>query len=84
MDSFLRFTLISYAAILFFALGLRLALLHRFGLNLFKLLIIFTLVATALSFSLTRKPLQDRLLISVIWTSVIVTGFRFGRKIRQS
>ena len=81
MEFFLRFTLISYASIVFFAVGLRLALFRRVDLNLFKLILIFILTAIPLSLSFFKQPLQDRLLISLVWTSVLGFGFRFGRKI---
>ncbi len=84
MDFFLKFTLISYAAITFFSIGLYLALFYRIDLNLFKLFLIFISVAVPLSISFVREPLQDRLLISLVWTSVIGLGFRFGRKMKQN
>ena len=31
-----------------------------------------------------RGPLHERLLLSLLWTSVIAAGFRFGRKIRKN
>ncbi len=84
MGFFLRFTLISYASILFFVVGLRFALFRHFDLNLFKLIIIFTAIATPLSLSFLSEPVQNRLFISAIWTSVLVIGFRFGVKIKQN
>ena len=66
----------------FFAIGLRLALFHHFDLNLFKLILIFITAAIPLSLSFLGEPLQDRLFISLVWTSVIGIGFRFGRKLK--
>ncbi len=84
MEFFLKFTLISYASIVFFALGFRLAFFQRFDSNFLKWVLIFIVVAVPLSFSFVNAPLQTRLFISVVWTSVIGIGFRFGRKIRQN
>lgn len=81
MDFFLRFTLISYAAIVFFAVGLRSALLTRLDLNLLRLGVIFLCVAVPLSLIFVHRPLVDRLCISAVWVSALSIGFRFGRKI---
>lgn len=83
MDFLLKFTLISYASIFFFVIGLRLALFRHFDLTLFKLVLIFIAVAIPLSFSLLKEPLRDRLLVSAVWTSAIGIGYRFGRKMNQ-
>ena len=81
MNFLLKFTLISYASIVFFTIGLRLALFRRFDLNLFKLLLILIVMAVALSLSFIQEPIQDRLIISLVWTSLIANGFRFGKKL---
>ncbi len=83
MDFILRFTLISYASIFFFVVGLRGAFFRQFDLNLLKILFIFIAIATPLAFAFRTQPLQDRLLISGVWTSVIIIGFRFGRKMTK-
>ena len=83
MDFFLRFALISYAAIVFFAVGLRSALFNRLDLNFLKLSGIFLCVAIPLSLLFIHRPLEDRLFISVVWVSALSIGFRFGKKITQ-
>ena len=83
MDFSLKFTLTSYASILFFALGLRLAFQQRWDMNLARLILIFMAVAIPLSAIFIREPLGERLFISLVWTSSIAMGFRFGRKIRS-
>jgi len=60
------------------------ALSRPIGLNAFKLTLIFITVAVPLSLTFMGEPLQDRLWISLIWTSVIGLGFRFGRKMRDN
>ena len=84
MDFFLKLTLISYESILFFMIGLRLALFRKIDLNLFKLILIFIVVWIPLLFIFIHQPIQDRLYISVIWTSVIGVGFQFGKKIMKN
>jgi len=84
VEFLLKFTLISYASIVFFTMGLRLALLRQFDLSLLILPVLFILIAVSLSFSFIGEPFQDRLIISLVWTSVIAIGFRFGKKIRGS
>ncbi len=84
MEFFLKFTLISYASLIFFVIGLRLSLFHHFDLSLFKLILIFAAVAIPLSFSFVAESVQNRLFISMIWTSIISFGFRFGKKIKQT
>jgi len=84
MGFFLKFTLVSYASLVFFVIGLRLSLLHHFDLSLFKLILIFAAVAIPLSFSFVAESVQNRLFISMIWTSIISFGFRFGKKIKQT
>ena len=84
MDFFFKFTLISYASILFFTVGLRLALLRQIDFNFVKLALIFVAVSIPLSLAFINQPVQDRLFMSLIWTSVIGVGFRFGKKVRQT
>lgn len=81
MEFFLRFTLISYAAIFFFTIGMRMALAYHYDLNLLKLVLIFIAISIPLLIAFTHEPLRNRLIISAIWTSVIVSGVRFGRKV---
>ncbi len=76
-----EFALASYAAIFFFVIGLRLAWFRALDLNFPKWIFIFIVIAGVLSFVVVREPVKDRLLISAIWTSVMLVGFRFGRKI---
>jgi len=83
MDFLLKFTLISYASIFFFVIGLRGAFFHQFDLNFLKILLIFIVIATPLVFAFKAQPFQDRLLISAVWTSVIIIGFRFGKKMTK-
>ena len=82
MHFFLNFALISYAAVMFFTLGLGLALSSPKSLNLLKFILIFLLMAFFLSLAFLKEPLRQRLMISFIWTAVLGTGFRFGRKIQ--
>ena len=82
MDFLLKFALISYAAIVFFTVGLRVSFFNRVNMNLLKLALIFVAVAVPLSFSLIHESLPSRLFVTLIWTSVIVVGFRFGKKIK--
>lgn len=84
MDFLLRFTLISYASIFFFALGLRFAILNQIHLNFWKLFLIFIAVAIPLSLFFLKEPLEDRIFISLIWTSAIGIGYRFGKKIQKN
>ncbi len=77
-----EFALASYASIFFFLVGLRLALFREIDLNFQKLILIFVVIAGVLSFVFIREPVRNRLLISLIWTSVILVGFRFGKRIR--
>ena len=83
MDFFFKFALISYASILFFTMGLRLALFRQMDLNFAKLALIFIVVSISLSVTFIAEPFWDRLFMSLIWTSLIGIGFRFGRKMRQ-
>jgi len=83
MDFFLRFALISFAAIAFFTIGLGAALSGRITFNLVKLGFIFSIIALFLSISYKTESLQTRLLISLLWTFILGYGFRFGRKIIQ-
>ena len=84
MGYFLRFALISYASIVFFVVGLRLAVFRKLDLNFVKLVLIFISVAVPLSFSFYSEPLLHRILISLVWTSLLAFGFRFGRKISRT
>ncbi|GEM_PF-1400237 len=83
MDFFLKFTLISYAAVAFFAIGFGLSFATKRTLNMVKLAVIFIVMAVSLSLSFKSETLQNRLIISFVWTSVMGTGFRFGRKMTK-
>jgi hypothetical protein len=83
MDFFLKFTLISYASIFFFTLGLRLAVSSELDLRVIQLFLIFAAVSLPLSLTFKSQPLYSRFLMSLTCTSLILTGFRFGRKIKR-
>ena len=78
----LKFALISYAAVAFFVIGLGLALTRK-TLDFLKLILIFSVVALFLSLSFTQELLLERLIISAVWTCVIGTGYRFGKKVQH-
>ena len=78
---FLRFLLTSYSAIFFFAAGLGFAISHSSNLKQKEFMIIFCLITAMLSLSLKSEPSQGRLMIALIWTSLLFSGFRFGKKI---
>ena len=80
----LNFALISYAAVLFFSIGLGLALSSSKALNLAGLALIFSIAGFCLSLVFLQEPLQIRIMIAFIWTAVLGSGFRFGKKIRRS
>lgn len=82
MDFFMRFTFISYASIFFFVVGLRLALFNHFKFNFSKFIFIFLVVIATLSIVFIQKPVLDRLFISLIWSSLIGIGYRFGMKLK--
>ncbi len=76
----LRFALLSYAAAVFFAIGVGIAF-SRNRLTIAKLGVIFIVVAVFLSLSYAREPFHKRLLICLIWTSLLSLGYRFGHKV---
>lgn len=76
----MRFALISYSSVFFFTLGLRLVI-NQFDLRLLKLLLVFVVIAGLLSLIFIRESLQNRILISVVWTSLIGIGFRVGKRV---
>ena len=78
---FLRFGLASYSAVFFFTVGLSFALACTNHLKYIELMIIFCLIAIALNFSFKSEPLQTRLIIAIIWTSILWIGFRVGKKL---
>ncbi len=78
----IEFTLASYASIFFFVVGLRLALFQEINLNFLKLILIFVAIAIPLSLIFMRVSVQNRLIVSVVWTSLIWIGFHFGKKIQ--
>ena len=80
---FLRFVLTSYSAVFFFAAGLGFALSYAKNLKRKDLALIFCLVAIVLSFSFKSESPQGRFIIALIWTSLLLAGFRFGKKITR-
>ncbi len=79
----LKFALISYAAVLFFTIGLGLVLSGKNQDYIIKIGIIFVIVAVSLSLSMRSEPLLNRLMISLIWRSVLGNGLRFRKKITR-
>ncbi len=81
MNFLLQFALISYAAMMFFTIGFGFAVNKTNHMSLIKLSIIFVIIAIFLSLPFNHESLQNRIIISLIWTSILGNGFRFGRKI---
>ncbi len=75
------FALISYVAMIFFTIGFGFAANQNNNLNMVKLCSLFILVAIFLSIPLHQESIQNKLIISLIWASVLWNGFRFGRKV---
>ena len=84
MSFLLQFALISYAAMIFFTIGFGFAVNKNNNMSLLKLSIIFVIIAIFLSLPFHHESLHSRLLISLIWTSILGNGFRFGRKVIKS
>ena len=80
MMFFLKFAGVSYASTVFFAVGLGVSLAKN-KLNLLKLFLIFGVIAVTLCWSYTEEPFPARIMICIVWTSVLWLGFRFGHKI---
>ncbi len=84
MDFFLKFTLISYAAIVFFVIGWRLSFFYKANsLKWIHPAALFVLTAFSLSLAFLQESFRNRFIISAIWTSVLWSGFRFGKKITK-
>ncbi len=82
LSFFLKFILISYAAVFFFSAGLALSAAH--DLRISELLIFFSLMLIALHFSFRAAAGEIHLVMTAVWTSVLGSGYRFGKKIIKS
>ena len=81
MTFLIKFGFISYAAVVFFVLGLAFAISAKNRGTLVRLFLIFMAVAVGLSTAFIHESLQHRLLISGVWVSVLGFGMRFGRRL---
>ncbi len=85
MDSgqILKFTLISYAAAAFFSVGQGFAFLGNNKQKIVQLILIFLVMAIFYSALFRAGSVYDRIEVSLIWTSLLAMGYRFGRKISR-
>ena len=81
MDFFLKFTLISYASVFFYSVGLGMAFSFANKIKLMQLTALFGIIFLALHFSFKAESFQTQFVITAIWTSIYWAGFRFGKKV---
>ena len=79
---FLKFILVSYAAVFFFSAGVALSVTHH--LKILELVAFFSLMFLALHFSFKTASREVHFVITAIWASVLWAGFRFGKKIPRT